>query len=321
MLAQQQINDAVTILRSGGLVAFPTETVYGLGADARNPLALAKIFAAKGRPADHPLIVHIAAVAQLTAWASDIPEVAYQLAQAFWPGPMTLILKKAGQVDDLITGGQETIALRVPSHPVARALLQSFNGALAAPSANRFGRISPTTAAAVVEELGASVDLVLEGGQCEVGVESTIVDISTGSAVILRPGMISAADIAAVLGYPVAIQAASATRVSGSHESHYAPRTTTVLIPATTIVRTLSEISAADLPGVVLHRSELNLQIPDCEFVKLPADAKSYAHDLYATLRLADQKNVKNIFIESVPDEVEWDAVRDRLMRASKLYK
>ncbi|MEO8963719.1 MAG: L-threonylcarbamoyladenylate synthase, partial [Gammaproteobacteria bacterium] len=217
--------NAVEVLRAGGLVAMPTETVYGLGADARNVSALRKIFLAKQRPMNHPLIVHLAEISQLEEWADDISETGLLLAKAYWPGPLTLIFKKAPGVNDLVTGGQETIGLRIPHHPVAQALLQAFGGGIAAPSANRFGRISPTTAKAVYEELGDSVDLILEGGQCSVGVESTIVDVSGKHPTILRPGMITAANIEEVLHSRVIDKPQSAPRVSGSMESHYAPAT------------------------------------------------------------------------------------------------
>jgi tRNA threonylcarbamoyl adenosine modification protein (Sua5/YciO/YrdC/YwlC family) len=195
---------AAALLRAGELVAFPTETVYGLGADASNPGAIARIFAAKGRPADHPLIVHLPDAGQLERWAVDIPEAAHGLAAAFWPGPLTLILRRHPSVSDAITGGQDTVGLRVPNHPLALQLLREFGGGVAAPSANRFGRISPTTAAHVRDELGAAVSMILDGGPCAVGIESTILDLSAGRARILRPGMLDAAAIAAVLGYPPA---------------------------------------------------------------------------------------------------------------------
>jgi L-threonylcarbamoyladenylate synthase len=236
------INQAVNILRTGGLVAFPTETVYGLGADARNSEALAKIFAAKQRPMDHPLIVHLADVSQLTDWAREIPESAHQLADIFWPGPLTLILKKARGVVDLVTGGQETVGLRIPSHPVAQALLKEFNSGIAAPSANRFGRISPTSAEAVREELGQSVDLILSGGQCEVGLESTILDLSSDIPVILRPGMITGLQIESILNIPVLYQKKNAPRVSGALESHYAPDTPLALIQSDHLLDYLRQV-------------------------------------------------------------------------------
>ena len=313
-----ELQQAVAILHDSGLVAFPTETVYGLGADARNPDALANIFTAKGRPADHPLIVHVAEMSQLSDWASAIPEVAYRLAEAFWPGPMTLILQKNPAVHDLVTGGQNTVGVRIPRHPVAQALLKAFGGGLAAPSANRFGRISPTTAAAVKEELGSAVDLILEGGQCAVGVESTIIDVSSGVPKILRPGMINALDISSVAGMNVAVASASTIRVSGSHESHYAPRTPTFLIPAGAVGNAICRISAGELPVVVLHYSNVGEQVAGCELVKMSDDVKDYAHDLYLMLRAADQRQAQRILVEKVPEDIEWDGVRDRLARACK---
>ena len=190
-----EIRKAAEILRAGGLVAFPTETVYGLGADALNAGAVARLYATKRRPADHPVIVHFGSGESAFAWAREIPRAARQLAERFWPGPLTLILKRSALAKDFVTGGQDTVGLRVPSHPVARGLLEMFQGGIAAPSANRFGLVSPTTAAHVREDLGAEVDLVLEGGASEVGIESTIVDLSAGSAVLLRPGAISREDL------------------------------------------------------------------------------------------------------------------------------
>jgi len=195
-----QIEKAAALLRQGELVAFPTETVYGLGADASNPEAVAKIFAAKGRPADHPLIVHIPGVEHLDRWAREIPETAFASAKAFWPGPLTLILKRQPNVPDAVTGGQDTVGIRVPGHPLALELLKAFDGGVAAPSANRFGHVSPTTAQHVHDELGSAVAMVLDGGPCRVGIESTIVNLTGPQSRILRPGMISAADLGRVLG-------------------------------------------------------------------------------------------------------------------------
>ncbi|MFZ1244693.1 MAG: L-threonylcarbamoyladenylate synthase, partial [Azonexus sp.] len=230
---------AVALLRAGELVAFPTETVYGLGADAANPVAVAKIFAAKGRPADHPLIVHIAGHDAVDHWAEQVPDVAWELMETFWPGPLTLILKKQAWVPDAVTGGQNTVGLRVPGHPVALDLLRAFaavageHAGIAAPSANRFGRISPTTADHVREELGDRVPLILDGGSCKVGIESTIVDCSRGEPVVLRPGHIAPTHLEAVLGRrPAIVTAAGAPRVSGSLAAHYAPQTPMRLVPA-----------------------------------------------------------------------------------------
>ncbi|MHB1948503.1 MAG: L-threonylcarbamoyladenylate synthase [Gammaproteobacteria bacterium] len=312
----QSIDKAVEILRQGGLVAIPTETVYGLGADASNEVALRKIFSAKQRPIDHPLIVHIADFSQLQDWAVEISDSASSLAQAFWPGPLTLILKKAPNVSDLVTGNQATIGIRVPRHPVALAVLKAFGGGIAAPSANRFGRISPTTAAAVHEELGGAVDLILDGGPCEFGVESTIVDVTGDNPVILRPGMITANQIKVVLKKPVMTKQQNAPRVSGALESHYAPMTKTILIESAEDF--LPKISALQLPMALLSQKSLVITNPKIQFVQMSNNAKNYAHDLYQILRDLDKKQLQQIVIESVPHEAEWDAIRDRLQRASQ---
>ncbi|HEX9452146.1 MAG TPA: L-threonylcarbamoyladenylate synthase, partial [Burkholderiales bacterium] len=223
MVSDEEIEKAAAILRAGGLVAFPTETVYGLGADASNPTAVRKIFAAKGRPADHPVIVHVAGTSDLKHWAAEVPRSAWLLAEKFWPGPLTMVLKRAAHVSDLITGGQDTVGLRVPSHPVAQQLLKAFGGGIAAPSANRFGRLSPTTAQHVREELADAVNLVLDGGPSDVGIESTIVDLTRETPAVLRPGRISEQQIADALLVQLGGTAAGRPRVSGSLESHYAP--------------------------------------------------------------------------------------------------
>jgi L-threonylcarbamoyladenylate synthase len=320
VFGQSELQKAVEILREGGLVAFPTETVYGLGADASNPRALEKIFAAKERPVDHPLIVHLHSVQQLGLWADDISETGMRLAEAFWPGPMTLIFRKKPHVLDLVTGYQQTIGLRIPAHPVAKALLEAFGGGIAAPSANRFGRISPTTALAVKDELGDKVGIILEGGQCEVGVESTIIDVSGEHPVILRPGMITPVDIENVLHEKIMRKdslVTSSPRVSGSHESHYAPQTPAVLVEPEKMAAVLAALAAEDLPVVVLAQQRLERLSPAIKFIAMPLDAKGYAHDLYATLRACDQMNFRRIIIAAVPEEDEWSAVRDRLMRAT----
>lgn len=317
MVSTVEIDNAVAALRAGKLIALPTETVYGLGADARNPDALRRIFAAKERPTDHPLIVHIASVDQLSDWAREIPESARLLAEAFWPGPLTLIFKKAPDVLDLITGNQDTVGVRIPSHPVAHALLAAFGGGVAAPSANRFGRISPTTAEAVREELGFAVDVVLDGGQSEVGVESTIVDVTGDAPVILRPGMITAAQITAVLQQAVLSQQKKSPRVSGSLESHYAPRTKTMLIATEAVPALVDSLAQDDLPLVILSYTHAAISRSGVEWVSMSANSKQYAHDLYLLLRELDKKNFKRIVIEAVPQDAEWDAVRDRLQRAS----
>ncbi len=314
---QSLINQAIKILQEGGLVAMPTETVYGLGADAKNPDALRKIFQAKQRPIDHPLIVHLANMSQLDEWVSHVSPIAQRLAKAFWPGPLTLILPKAPHVLDIVTGHQQTIGIRIPRHPVAQALLEGFGSGIAAPSANRFGRISPTTAAAVREELGNAVDLILEGGSCEIGLESTIVDVTGDHPVILRPGMITAVQIVAVLHEALSTSYHHAPRVSGSLESHYAPVTKTQLFSAVEISQLLTTVSEADLPIALVLRTPVVTDNKKINCVMMPPDAKSYAHALYQTLRTLDNQQVKRIVIEDVPEDGEWLAIRDRLVKAS----
>ncbi len=317
MKLNQDLQYAATTLHNGGLVAIPTETVYGLAADAKNPAALLKVFQAKGRPVDHPLIVHIADISQLTEWAIDISPQALSLAKHCWPGPLTLILKKAPGVNDIVTGGQDTIGIRVPNHPVALALLQQFGSGVAAPSANRFGRISPTTAEAVREELGDKVDCILDGGQCDVGVESTIVDVSGNDIRILRPGMITAKQIEAVLHAHLAVTSTQHTpRVSGSLESHYAPVTKTELMSSQQLQKYLQNIPASDLPLAVMHFKNISVT-EKIHSVLMQEDAAQYAHDLYKVLRDLDKKQFKKIIIQAVPDDSGWDAVRDRLSRAT----
>ncbi len=315
---QSLISEAVAILKAGGLVAMPTETVYGLAADASNLEAVRKIFKAKQRPMDHPLIVHLADPTQLKDWVSFVSPMAEQLAKAFWPGPLTLILPKAPHVLDLVTGKQQTIGIRIPSHPVAQALLQAFGGGLAAPSANRFGRISPTTAAAVREELGDAVDFILEGGACEIGLESTIVDVTGKHPVILRPGMITAKQIETVLQEPLSKHSGyHAPRVSGSLESHYAPVTKTQLLNSEEINDLVKSINEADLPIALLMRTPIVTHNKNIIYIKMPSDAKSYAHELYQTLRNLDHQQLKRIVIEEVPETDEWTAILDRLVKAS----
>jgi L-threonylcarbamoyladenylate synthase len=316
---------AVALLSAGELVGIPTETVYGLAADATQPNAVAKIFSAKGRPADHPLIVHLAGADQLSRWAREIPEAAQRLAAAFWPGPLTLILKRQPSVPDAVTGGQDTVGLRVPNHPVTLALLRRFaeaggSGGLAAPSANRFGRISPTTAAHVQEELGDRVALVLDGGPCTVGIESTIVDLSRGEPVILRPGAITAADIEAVLSASVGSgkrETKGATpRVSGSLDAHYAPVTPLRMVSSAELAdAAATEIKAGRVCAVLSFQS----LAPHAHLRHYPAshEAAGYAHDLYAALRTLDQSGAAVILVEQLPEGPAWLAVKDRLTRAA----
>lgn len=314
---QRMVQDAVTVLRRGGLVALPTETVYGLGADASNPTAVARIFAAKGRPADHPVIVHLGHVSQLEQWATDIPDAAYTLAQNFWPGPLTLILKRHHRVSDAVTGGQDTIGLRIPNHPIALALLQAFGGGIAAPSANRFGRISPTTAAHVREELGAAVDCILDGGPCQVGIESTIVDVSAGGARVLRPGAISSAALEAVLGCALQTSAEKTPRVPGALEAHYAPRTPLKLIAAENLNAIVQMHLQHGERVAVLARSVANSNA-QASWQQMPATPSAYAQVLYASLRALDDLTADVILIEAPPAEAAWLAVSDRLQRAAR---
>ena len=318
---------AVELLRAGELVGMPTETVYGLGADAANPAAVAKIFAAKGRPADHPLIVHLAGHDAVDQWAEQVPDVAWELMETFWPGPLTLILKKQAWVPDAVTGGQDTVGLRVPGHPVALELLRRFARAkgesdgkpagITAPSANRFGRISPTTAAHVAEELGTAVPMILDGGPCAVGIESTIVDCSRGEPVVLRPGHISPLHLEAILGRRPAIETAvGAPRVSGSLEAHYAPVTPLRMVSGE---RLLDFINAqrhrGGRCGVISANQPPQAGMPHA-WRLMPADPVGYAHDLYAALRDMDHAGVDVIIVESLPEGAEWTAVADRLRRA-----
>jgi L-threonylcarbamoyladenylate synthase len=316
---EEDIARAVEILRAGGLVAFPTETVYGLGADASSAEAVAKVFAAKGRPQTHPLIVHIAAAAQLPLWAAEIPEAATKLAQAFWPGPLTIVLKKKPEVIAAVTGGQDTIALRVPSHPVAHALLEAFGGGIAAPSANKFGRISPTTAEHVRADLGAEVELVLEGGASDVGIESTIVDLSRGHAVLLRPGRVKAEDILRVLGDLPEAPDASAPRAPGSHEAHYAPRAALKIVPAR---RDFTD-ELASHRGRRVAVLALEISVPRVQQALqrvLPASATLYAQGLYAKLRELDAEIADLILVEAPPKGSAWEGVWDRLKRAQHAH-
>jgi L-threonylcarbamoyladenylate synthase len=311
---------AVDVLRRGGLVAMPTETVYGLAADAGNEAAVRAIFAAKGRPADHPVIVHIPDAAAMHHWAAEVPAAADALAAAFWPGPLTLVLKRAQAVSDLITGGQDTVGLRCPAHPWARALLQAFGGGLAAPSANRFGQISPTSARHVVDDLGlkpdGAVDLVLDGGSCPVGIESTILDLSGPTPRLLRPGAVTREQLEAVLGVPIGGSEAGAPRVSGALDKHYAPRTPLDLVPPGEVAGRVA--AAAPQAVAVLAPDWAVRAAPNLRLHLLAADRPSdYARTLYENLRQLDASGAARIIVSQPPAEPEWEAVRDRLKRAS----
>ena len=314
------IAQAAAALREGQLVAFPTETVYGLGADAANPSAVRKIFTTKGRPPDHPLIVHIASIEQLPDWARDIGEDTYRLARAFWPGPLTLILRR-GNAPLEVTGGQDTVGLRVPRHPVAQNLLKSFGGGIAAPSANRFGRVSPTQAEHVREEFGDAVKWVLEGGDCAVGLESTILSLASDTPVLMRPGCITKSALEAVLQRPIALHSPSdGIRASGTLDSHYAPATPVELCSSSQLDARILDLTARDIrfalmaikdmtgithphPGVLLH--------------PMPDSADDYGKLLYSRLRQIDSADADLILVETPPDSEAWTAIHDRLRRAS----
>ena len=310
------IAKAVQLLRAGKLVAFPTETVYGLGADAGNPQAVRAIFAAKGRPADHPVIVHLAEAAHAHQWAREMPDEAAALAAAFWPGPLTMILPRSARATDDLTGGQDRVGLRVPSHPVARSLLHAFADAgglgIAAPSANRFGRISPTTARHVADDLGSAVDMIVDGGPCEFGIESTIVAFGDGAPMLLRPGGVPASELARVLGRMPRQPTAEAPRASGTLASHYAPRTPSRMVDA-------RELARAEGAAAVLARSVPRpASWPQERWIVAPGDPVAYAHDLYASLRTLDAAGAATLLIEAVPGDAPWQAVRDRLARATR---
>ena len=356
-----QIAQAAALLGSGGLIGLPTETVYGLAADASNPQAVARIFAAKGRPADHPVIVHLAHAGQIREWAIDIPAAAWTLAAAFWPGPLTLILKRAPHVHDAITGGQNTVGLRVPSHPLAHAVLDAFArlrkqadaaipAGIAAPSANQFGHVSPTTAQHVRDEFADTLDLVLDGGACEVGIESTIVDLSTGAARILRPGSITAEAVTSALGATLDASSAQqphpepvlpgesdaeagplaaarpaahagadpaaapyAPRVSGSLDAHYAPRTRLLIVEGAVLTGTL----AAHAGQAIAVLSFSLAPMPGALHWRASREPRVYAHNLYAHLRAMDTSGCELLVVEAPPEGAEWVGINDRLRRAA----
>jgi L-threonylcarbamoyladenylate synthase len=317
------IEHAADTLAAGALVALPTETVYGLGARADDDAAVARIFEAKGRPKDHPLIVHVPDLAAAAAFSCGLPPLAQRLMQAFWPGPLTVIVPRHPGRGAAAAGGQHTIGLRCPQHPVAHALLEAAAArgvaGVAAPSANRFGRVSPTTAQHVADEFGPGL-LVLDGGACPVGIESTIVDCSRGHAVLLRPGVLTRAQVEAAAGEPLLDRDAAAPRASGTLAAHYAPQARVQLLSSAALAQALASLQAAETPaglavysrtvrpqgatGTVMHRA-------------MPQDAALAAQELFSVLRDLDARGARLIWVEQPPDTPEWEGVRDRLQRAA----
>ena len=305
-----EVRRAAEILRAGGLVAFPTETVYGLGADASNAAAVARLYAAKGRPTDHPVIIHFSSAEKAFEWGREIPEAARRLAARFWPGPLTLIVKRSSRAKDFVTGGQDSVGLRVPSHPVAQELLREFGGGVAAPSANRFGNVSATTAAHVNEEL--KVELVLDGGPSEIGIESTIVDLSGEGIALLRPGRISKEELEKALNKKIQGRNPNSPRHSGGLERHYATSTPARLVPPHLLD---AEIAKHGVAVAVLSFSRPDERVE--YWIRMPKDPRDYARRLYGALRELDTAGCGTILVESPPETSEWDAIRDRLTHAT----
>ena len=312
MFNDELIKQAAQELAQGGMVAFPTETVYGLGADAANIEAIRKVYALKGRPADHPSIVHLDSLDKLELWAREVPKAARKLAEHFWPGPMTLILPKRPEVLPQVTGGQDSVGIRIPAHPLTWELISVFGRDIIGPSAYRFGHISPTSAEHVREEFGDLLKFVLDGGPCAVGVESTIVDFSKEKPVIVRPGMLSASVISEIAGFPIACGQGS--KAPGTLKKHYAPNTPAQMIPG----QELSEIikqNGSPLVVLAMHKFEVS-DDKQVRFLSLPSNPQQYAQSIYSMLRYADSLRPQSILIEQPPQDEEWAAVRDRLQRA-----
>lgn len=311
------LQQAVAALRADEVVAFPTETVYGLGADASNPKAVKKIYQLKGRPSSHPLIVHIGDITQLPQWASDLSLAAVNLASEFWPGPLTLVLKRDPAVNTVVTGGQDTVAVRVPSHPVALQLLKAFGGGIAAPSANRFGHVSPTRVEHVREEFGADVGIVLDGAGCEIGLESTIVSCVGPVPQLLRPGAITLAQLQAVVPQVTAAVDATAPRAPGMLERHYSPRTPLKLVATSDLQAAIRQITQAGETVAVLATfptTEINEQVI---WINGSTNSTLYARNLYGNIRVLDKLGASVILVEALPSSDEWLAVNDRLRRAA----
>ena len=315
--SQVDIDAAVQALRDGDLVAFPTETVYGLGANAQNPAAVRRIFEAKGRPLNHPVIVHLDSPKFLHRWVCEVPAAAARLAERFWPGPMTLVMPRASNVHDIVTGGQDTVAIRVPSHPMAQQLLTAFGGGIAAPSANRFGRLSPTRAEHVRDELGDAVRMVLDGGESQIGLESTIVACEGGKVRLLRPGAVTATQLREVAPDLIIGADAFSSRVPGSLPSHYAPTTPMSVVPSGEIDAQAAAASSGGTRIAVLAQRLPLKSHAYVTWVNAGRRPEQYAHDLYANLRALDTAGCQQILVQDVPEGERWDATRDRLLRAA----
>src|SRR6202789_3096825 len=314
---QVEIETAVEALRDGELVAFPTETVYGLGANAKNPDAVRKIFEAKGRPTTHPVIVHLDSARFLHHWVREVPDAAARLAERFWPGPLTLVLPRAYNVHDILTGAQDTIAVRVPSHIMAQQLLTAFGGGIAAPSANRYGRLSPTRAEHVRDELGDAVRMVLDGGESQIGLESTIVACEGDKVRLLRPGAVTATQLREVAPDLIIGADALSSRVPGSLPSHYAPTTPMSVVPSGEIDAQAAAASSGGTRIAVLAQRLPLKSHAYVTWVNAGRRPEQYAHDLYANLRALDTAGCQQILVQDVPEGARWDATRDRLRRAA----
>jgi len=315
--SQVEIDTAVQALRDGELVAFPTETVYGLGANAQNPAAVRKIFAAKGRPTHHPVIVHLDSPRYLHRWVREVPDAANKLAERFWPGPLTMVLPRALNVHDVVTGGQDTVAIRVPSHPMAQQLLTAFGGGIAAPSANRYGRLSPTRAEHVRDELGDAVKVILDGGECQIGLESTIVSFEGPTVRLLRPGAVTAGQIRSVVGELTLGANLESPRVPGSAPSHYAPATPMTIVAAGEIDAHAAALSEGGRRVAVLAQRLPLRAHKYVTWINAGRRPEQYGHDLYANLRTLDKAGCQQILVQDVPEGERWDAIRDRLIRAA----
>jgi len=312
-----ELEQAVTALRDGELVAFPTETVYGLGANAQNPAAVKRIFELKERPPDHPVIVHLDNPKYLHRWAREVPENARKLAARFWPGPLTMVLPRSEGVHDVVTGGQDTVAIRVPSHPMAQQLLTAFGGGIAAPSANRFGRVSPTRAEHVREEFGDAVRVVLDGGESQIGLESTIVSFDGEQVRLLRPGFVTYSQLKEVVGDVIVGASASTPRVPGAKVSHYAPMTPMTIVPVDEIDKRAETLSEGGRRVAVLAMRLPLKTYPSVTWINAGRRPDAFAHDLYANLRALDKAGCEQILVQDVPSEEKWTAIRDRLNRGA----